>query len=340
MKTFFTFVLLFISTQLYAQVDTLFYTTELNIDITAMGFKSSKDKLIDFIKQNKLIIQNQNENNTSITMQVEVSKSIFEQFDEIIPDLGFVTSRKVNTINNITKVNDIKLEINYLKEKKLSYNQLLNKLDDKSEKYITLWNENQITEEKIFKKEKELLPLIKTTHNYEINIRIYEERTSPENSKVSFVNMPGFEYSYLNIETPKSNVSTKNYQGYLVKYLFTKGKTFAVAGAYKSTASSITDSSLFSELFVFGFGQDFYSRHLGRGERKFLNLYSGYTLGLMLATGINSSSCIFYLSPSIGLELFKNKYMLLDSKVTYLIPLSNYNNLRGFTFNTSLNFVF
>jgi hypothetical protein len=254
--------------------------------------------------------------------------------------LGYVMSRKVNTLNNSLKVNDINLEITYLKSKRDSYTELMKQLDIKSDMYVNLWNENKLTEEKIFKKEKELLPYIQKTHNYTINVTLSEEITSPENSKISFVNMPGFEYSYLTIESPNSGISSKHYQGYLLKYLFTKGKSFATIGAYSSTQNQSSNDSIFSELFVIGFGQDFYSRHLGRGSRKFLNLYSGYNAGYMLATGAKSKANIFYVSPTIGLEIFKNKYILLDTKFTYLIPFTDNKNLRGYTLNTSINFVF
>ena len=340
MKRFFTLLLIFSSIRLFAQVDTIFYTTELDLDVTTTDFKDARNKLLDFIKQNQLPIKTQNENKTLISLQINLSKDLYEQLDEKVSSLGYVTSRKVNTINNSLKVNDINLEISYLKSKKDSYNELMKQLDIKSDMYISLWNENKLTEEKIFKKEKELLPYIQKTHNYTINVTLLEEKTSPENSKISFVNMPGFEYSYLTIESQKKGISSQNYQGYFLKYLFTKGKSFATIGAYRSTDSKSTDSTFYSELFVFGFGQDFYSRHLGRGSRKFLNLYSGYNAGYMLATGVKSKANIFYVSPTIGLEIFKNKFILIDTKFTYLIPFTDNKNLRGYTLNTSINFVF
>jgi hypothetical protein len=339
MKRFFTFLLIFSSIQLFGQVDTVFYTTELDVDVTTIDFNDSKTKLLDFIKQNQLPIQNQDESRTLISLNIHLSKDLYEQLDEKISSLGYVTSRKVNTINNSLKVNDINLEIGYLKSKKDSYYELMKQLDIKSDMYITLWNENKLTEEKIFKKEKELLPYIQKTHIYSINVTLSEEKTSPENSNVSFVNMPGFEYSYLTIGSPSESISSKHYQGYFLKYLFTKGKSFATIGAYTSTQQTKKDS-LFSELFVIGFGQDFYSRHLGRGSRKFLNLYSGYNAGYMLATGVKTKENIFYVSPTIGLEIFKNKFILIDTKFTYLIPFMDNKNLRGYTLNTSINFVF
>lgn len=112
-------------------------------------------------------------------------------------------------------------------------------------------------------------------------------------------------------------------------------------GSYKSVNEDKSDRNAFSEMFMLGFGQDFYSRHLGRGNRKFLNLYSGYSVGDVYCTGTDSKLNTVYLAPSIGLELFKNKYFLVDTKVNYFIPITaNNRNMRGLSYNLSLNFVF
>lgn len=340
MKRLLTLLLFAISLQLHSQTDSTYYVTELDVDLTTIDFDGSKSKLVEFVKQNQIAVQSQNESKTTIKIKAMLTKSLYDQLNDLLPTLGYTTSRKVNTVNNNLTVNDIRLELNFLKSKKASYDEMLKKTDEKSEKYATLWNENKQTEEKIFKKEKELLPYTQKRHNYAVDIQLTDEKTSPDNSRVSFVNMPGFEYSYLTIESPSASVSSKQYQGYFLKYLFTKGKSYALVGAYKSTDKQNTDSLHYSEMFVFGFGQDFYSRHLGRGSRRFFNLYSGYSFGYILATGLKSKLNSYFLSPSIGMEIFKNKYILLDTKASYFLPLSDNKNLRGLSISTSFNFVF
>ncbi|MBQ6668413.1 MAG: hypothetical protein IJM65_09905 [Bacteroidales bacterium] len=49
---------------------------------------------------------------------------------------------------------------------------------------------------------------------------------------------------------------------------------------------------------------------------------------------------IFYVSPAIGIELFKNNFMLFDTKVNYILPFVKNLNMRGLQFAASLNFVF
>lgn len=341
MKKITSAILLLLSLQVYAQKDTLYFSTELDVIIISTDFTNSKNRLIEFLRADGVVIQNQNESKISISIDANVSKAAYTRFNEEAASLGYIVSRKVNTVNNNLKVDDIRLEISFLKSKSNSYQALISKIDDKSEKYIELWNENKAIEEKIFHKERELLPYLQKEDNYFINVELSDEVTSPQSSKVTFVNMPGVEYAHLMVENPKAGISAKSYTGYSLKYLFTRGKSFGIIGAYKNaTAIAESDTTTFSELFQFGFGQDFYSRHLGRGTKKFLNLYSGYTIGYMLATGKETKKDIFYLSPSIGIELFKNKYILIDTKASYFVPFSFNNELRGLSVSASFSFVF
>ncbi len=331
---------LFFSLRVFSQEDSSYVSTTVETKIYTMDFLSSKKKLNEFIVNNSIKIQDQNENKTYINANFVLSENQYKKYENMISDLGYVSSKKINTVNNYSKVKEIRLELAFLIHEKESYENLLKKIDEQSDKYLSLWRENKAIEEKIHNKERDLLFYGKKENTYSVNINIAEEITSPENTKVAFINMPGLEYSYLKIESPLDKISSSVYQGYFLKYLFTKGKSFASIGAYKSIKTNAADSTQFSELFLFSFGQDFYSRHFGRGSRKFLNLYSGYNIGGVLAANSNSVSTIPFLSPSVGVELFKNKYILLDTKVCYFIPFVDNRNLRGLSFNTSFNFVF
>ncbi|MBR4625616.1 MAG: hypothetical protein IKO56_08805, partial [Alphaproteobacteria bacterium] len=175
-----------------------------------------------------------------------------------------------------------------------------------------------------------------------LDIKLMRELTTPSASmKIRFVNMPGFEFSVFMPENPQEGISAEYYNGYMLKYLFTRGKSYITIGAFKASEIPPNDSLMYSDIFNFSFGQDFYSRHLGRGGRKFLNLYSGYNIGLLTYKGKTSSHRNIYISPAIGIELFKNNFMLFDTKMTYILPFSENNlNLRGLQFAAALNFVF
>lgn len=174
-----------------------------------------------------------------------------------------------------------------------------------------------------------------------LDIKLMRELTTPSAStKIRFVNMPGFEFSVFMPENPKEGIATDLYYGYMLKYLFTRGKSYITVGAFKADEVPQNDTLMYSDIFNFSFGQDFYSRHLGRGGRKFLNLYSGYNIGYLVYSGKESSLKNFYVSPAIGIELFKNNFMLIDTKMTYMLPFTDNLYLRGFQFAAAINFVF
>ena len=46
--------------------------------------------------------------------------------------------------------------------------------------------------------------------------------------------MPGFEYSVFMPENPKAGISATCYNGYMLKYFFTRGKSYVTVGAFKA----------------------------------------------------------------------------------------------------------
>ena len=329
-----------ISSALTAQSDSMYVSTEVENEIYSIDFISSKERLFLFLKSHNIRVQNQRDSKKEVKVTFTTDEQTYKAYDLLIGTLGYSTMKKVNAISNFTQISEINLELDYLKKKRESYIELIEKLDEKSENYLEIWNEQKRTEEHIFLKERELIKLREKENTFTVSLDLNDELTSMENTRVSFVNMPGVEYSFLSIESPKVGLSADNYQGYFLKYLFTKGKSYGTIGVYKNSDIGEIDSTAFSEMFVLGFGQDFYSRHLGRGTRKFLNLYSGYTIGGILATGKTKKSEMFYIAPSIGIEIYKNKYFLIDTKANYFVPFSHNRNLRGVSYNASFNFVF
>jgi len=315
-------------------------SVEVSTQIISINYEVSKQELRTWLLSQSFHIISQNDSKTELTMVLHLSETQFSEWSSFVLKLGHLDYQNIQTVDNADAIKEIELELDFLKKRKLEYDEVIQKYDSKSESFQPLWREKQNIDERIFNLDKKLLALSSQSEPYHVRFTLIEEMTSPQEGRVSFVNMPGLEYSYYKVTSPVDSISSSAYQGYLLKYLFTKGKSYASVGAYKSLKSPSDTSRFYSELFVINFGQDFYSRHLGRGNKKMGNLYSGYTLGYMIATNDSRKSDILYLSPSVGLELFKNKYLLWDVKANYMIPFTYNRNLRGIAFNTSLNFVF
>lgn len=315
--------------------------SEISNDVYAIDYAESRAAILRYVERSGVKLVYQSERDKMLTVRLIITPESYKSYDSLVNKLGFTSAMNINVNESDTRMKQLELELNFLREKRDSYTELTNKLSPSSSNYIPVWTEIQSTNEKIFEKTREKLNVETTSDIYSVTLTLHDEVTSPENTRVSFVNMPGIEYSYLSIETPQKGISAGYYHGYFLKYLFTRGKSYGNIGIYKNNDISKTDSVAYSELFVLGFGQDFYSRHFGRGSRKFFNLYSGYTAGCILATSeVLSTKYIPYLSPSIGVELYKNKYILIDTKVSYLVPLINSRNMRGISYGASFNFVF
>lgn len=313
--------------------------TKIENKVYSLHFETLMDSLLTFIHNENIRIEYQKKNSDELYIDFIVNQEQFNAYDLLMKKYGYSTSDEVNANNSEYEITRLSAEIKYLEQKHESYLIMMNKLGVKSESYLTLWNENKAIEENIFLKKQRLNKLSTYNNKYLVQLHLLDESNSPQYTEVTFVNMPGFEYSVLQVESPAEGISSQYYQGYFLKYLFTRGKSYFTLGAYKTTQAK-TDSLKFAEMFLLGFGQDFYSRHLGRGSRKFFNLYSGYSIGGVLSTGVGSNYYDMYIAPSIGLEIFKNKYILLDTKLTYFVPIANNKNQRGLSLNVSFNFMF
>jgi hypothetical protein len=323
-----------------AQHQYQYHSTLVDISINTLDFTNHKLKLSHFIESHQFQINSQDVSKAYADFNLILNDAQYKLLEDSLNTFGVLIMKKITIVNNFSRIQEIQMEIKYLTEKKNSYIELVSKLDTKSDSYYGFWKELKLIEESIHQKDKELLNFNSQDNMFTVNIHFTEESTMPTDTKLKFVNMPGIMLSNLMLESPKLGISYPNYQGYFLKYLFTKGKSFLLAGAYKAQHQSSKDSSQFSELFILGFGQDYYSRHLGRGNRKFFNLYSGYTIGTVMISSESKKLNAAYISPSVGLELFKNKYILLDTYVSYFIPFSQNRNLRGISYNASFNFVF
>ena len=154
----------------------------------------------------------------------------------------------------------------------------------------------------------------------------------------NYVNMPGVEYSVFMPDNPKVGISAKLYNGYMFKYVYTEGKNFVTVGVFKAADVPPNDTQMYSDIFNFSFGQDFYSHYAGYGGRTFINPYFGYNVGFLAYSGKDSSLKTVYVSPAFGIEWLKNDIVLIDTKINYMLPFSKNKNLRGLQIATSINF--
>ncbi|MBC7864269.1 MAG: hypothetical protein IAF38_14925 [Bacteroidia bacterium] len=322
--------------------DDAVFVTEWEYEVYTAEFNTSRKKLEIQIAKLGYTVVKQDETKFSHTFHFNIPKKDAKMVDSIIATLGYISSKELRSYDNTTQLNEANLQLQYLQKKKEEYEKMQFKIDSvKSVKYYEHWEKTREVDQQIFEAKKKLALIESVEGIYKIKVIIRDETTSPSYTRVNFVHMPGAEYTYLMIEQPKQGLSHEIYQGINIKYLFTKGKSYFEMGAFKAAKNSIRkDSVAYSELFVFDFGQDFYSRYFGRGNNKFMNLYIGYKTGVAIASNDHKTELLPTVSPSVGVELFKNKYVLFDVKAAYFLPIIQNRHLRGWAFSGSFNFVF
>lgn len=315
---------------------------QLKYTIYSVEYKEGKNRLDAFVKQKAFVIINVNETKNAYHYEFQIYENEIASIDSMCNRLGYVSSRNLNSYNNEKRLAETTLELERLELKKSEYEKMLQKIDSvKSEKYYSHWEKIREIETDIFETRKKIKQLEAVKNRYTVTINLNDEQSSPSSSKVNFVHMPGAEYVYLFTENSKPGISYDSYQGVFLKYLFTKGKSYFSLGALKANNPNKADSLAYDEVFCFVFGQDWYSRHFGRGNNKFGNLYIGYQAGMALGYNSKIAKGIPFVCPTTGIELFKNKYLLIDSNVNYYLPVTEENrNMRGWRLGASVNFSF
>jgi hypothetical protein len=317
---------------------------EINYSVYSNQVAKSLDLLKNYFETNKITLTTYSQNNGLYEYRFNIPKSLTASLDSLVNLLGFRASKSIQT-GNKEKVSIMELatNINHLEDKKKEYKKLLSQMDSVNGKNYLYYFEKVIDLDDQLYKENVILKKVTESEKLQtVEINLHDDYATSPYSDVMFVHMPGAEANFLFVENPASGVSAAVYQGYSLKYLFTRGKSYFSVGALKPTAGlTKSDSSAVKDIFSLSFGQDFYNRHLGRGKRKFLNLYIGYHVGVSNARSSNTDKVFAYVSPVTGLELFKNKYFNLDVNAGYFIPLNDYSyTLRGIKANASLNFSF
>lgn len=330
-------MIVFFSTESFCQIDSL-KTISLDVEIIVHDQNKTKKELNSFLAENKIVPELLNESNNQFVSNFVLSEKSYFEFVNKVENWGAINSRKIESVNYTEKLESVTQEIKRLEEEKEEYSKLLNQVDVKSDSHVRYWEKLEETKTSLRKQNRLRDEYIGSNKKFRIKLQIREENFLSNEPDFSFVNMPGVQYSFFVPSNSEGGDYPENMNGYSIKYLLNRRKTYLELGLFKSNQNNRLNK--FDELYKFGIGQDFYSTHLGRGTRKFLNLYSGFNLGVLILTGNEDNLTSWYATPSIGLEIYKNKNFLLDTKTGYFLPFKENRNMRGLLMEASLNVVF
>jgi hypothetical protein len=310
-----------------------------NVKIIVDNLSLTKSKFDSLLKANNWITSTYNVSNYDFNASISFYDSTkFIELLSLTKTWGILMDETTSSYLSTSDAYSNYLSIESLKNERNQYEKLASKLDSTSVKYFEYWEKIIAIDKAIttYDLAYKLNPSNKTM--FTLSMKFYEEEIIGSQYNDSWINMPGFEYSFLFTEQPKSGVSTGTMAGYSLKYMFNYRKSYLLLGLYKSSSAQL-DTEI-NEIYTFALGQDFYSRKLGRGKRKFLNLYTSFNLGVMMASSETTKYNSWFANPFLGLEIFKTKHFLLDNKVGYFLPFANNRDQRGLLYNISFNFVF
>ena len=320
-----------------SQIESL-KTMSLEVEIIVHDQNKAKTELKSFFAEHKVVPELLNEYQSHFTSHFVLSEDSYYQFVEKIEKWGAIKSRKTQSVNYSDKLATVNMDIDRLEKEKAGYETLLDRVEVNSDSHVKYWEKLEETKLTLRKRIKEREAFEGSNKKFNVNIKVKEEKNLTNEPDFSFVNMPGIQYSYLFLDNSVGQAFPESMSGYAIKYLLNRRKTYLELGLFRSNQSA--ESLDYDELYKFGLGQDFYSTHLGRGTRKFLNLYSGLNLGVFVLTGKETNLTSWYATPSIGLEIFKTRNFLLDTKSGYFLPFQENRNMRGVLVEASLNVVF
>lgn len=308
-----------------------------NVDIKIVvgDLKKAESKLSVFLKDMGIIPSQLSIQERTVVAEFRVNPQGFDSTLLVLGSWGNITKELYTTNHKaLQTIKELQLQRELLEEEKAQWLKLAQFADSVSKiEDLIFYNEKVLKlNTKIAEIKMQLFELQEKQMFSRVHLTLYEYK--PGSREYEFINAPGIELSALFIENPETGFAPSVMHGVTLKYLFNTSKSYGVLGIYKGMESTAT----VSDMFLLAYGQDFYSKKLGYGLRKFFNPYTSFNLGVYVANGNDFKSRSWFMNPFLGIEIIKTKNFLLETKVGYFLPYKDNRDLRGLLWNLSVNF--
>ena len=321
------------------------YGTQKKVTLAVTRFAEARVAITGFLGRRAVRVRKQEETPDRLTADFVLLVRDLPRLDSLTASLGYVLENNLTARDLDAQLQDLRADEQRLTTQLADAREQL-RTPKSAELRASLEKQADDYRARLAQTTERMATVVARTGQATVSLSVFDEVTTPTGKNaVSFVNMPGVEYGYLRLDNPKPGLTSRAYQGYAVKYLFTRGKSYFNLGVYKPLEKNSTDADFVNELFVINFGQDFYPRNFGRGRRRYLNLYTSYQVGGFILSRNSDQRGEFIpnlnLNLGLGLELLKTRHVLLDTKASYFVPLNDRSrDLRGLLGQASFNFVF
>lgn len=309
------------------------FASTMEIELLSRQFTTADSALKNIIEKSgaKIVRLSDNREMSNVSITLKATRPQFDSLAKLLPSLGTVASNNLQSTDLSDEIRRRNRDLTW-KKRQLQDSSLSD-------------SARVLLEESVFNMEADLEDYQATAQFHTVTVQLSEDNpyqySYNTESWFSFINMPGVEYKRLIVEQPKSQRTVDVYQGAALRYMFTQGKSYVHLGVLRPQGEAEGDSMV-SDIFYYDWGTDFYARHLGKGKRKYLNVFSGFSLGGMLLNSTAEVKHVFTLEAHIGLELLKYQFFIFDVRGGYLFPLNTEwnRNLRGASLASAMNFVF
>jgi len=312
-----------------------FYSSYMELELTTRDFPNVEPVLRSLVKASGAQVTelNQDREHNSVTMTLSVNSQQFDSLSAQLPSLATVAKNHITSEDLGKELMETQEHLTWTKN--LAADNSVQQNDSARQAFRTSIHEQELT----------LRTLQQRAVHHTIHVELSEDNpfqySYDTDNWFSFINMPGVEAIAFWPQQPAKNRTMDRYQGFSLRYMFTQGKSYVNLGVMKGHGT-VTSDSLINDIFLYDWGTEFYPRHLGKGKRRFFNLYSGFQFGGMLLGSNDDFQNIFTLEAHVGVELLKLQYLIWDVHTGYLFPINpSWNrHMRGVEAGTAFNFVF
>ncbi|MDO7848174.1 hypothetical protein Q5H92_17540 [Hymenobacter sp. M29] len=318
------------------------YDTQKHLTVAVTKFADARTAVSGFIRRRAVRVQKQEETPEQLIAEFALASPDLVSLDSLAAALGYVLENNLNSQDLSGRIGELRADEKRTAEQvaAMEPRRTLGTLEEQA----SLRRDLDRATDRLTSTRQQLAGIADHAGQAYVTLRLFDEVSFPTgNRRVSFVNMPGVEYGYLRLDNPKVGLTSAAYQGYALKYLVTRGKSYFNLGFYRPVSGNTGESDFVNELFVINFGQDFYPRNFGRGRRRYFNLYTCYQLGgfILNRNSDKGNEFISNANIGIGLEIMKTRHVLIDTKASYFVPLNDRSrDLRGVLGQVAFNFVF
>lgn len=328
------YLLLLISFCVYGNSDLI---QSINIVVESKNISTNYNKIIKLIDSNKgFIIKSKLDYNNGM-IYLKMSKDNYENFNKFIDNNKEIVSKSYQLESIKLKKELLSDEIKHIENNILIYDDKIKETGVNHIYHNYFWQMHQelLLKLNILNKEYELYEDI--SGYYLINIT-FSEKYYYETEDLDMIIMPGIQFNYLMTDNPKKNISSNSYKGLGLRPMISYGRFYF---NFDILETDNLNSEEIKDVIIYGMGIDFYPDHLFRKLRKnYLSIYSGINIGGVFFNTTDDYYSSVYALPYLGIEFVKTKYLIIDFKWGYFVPLKYNRNIRGYLSSFAINFNF